>query len=456
MRLLKVLALGLSLRAAAAAQPTDLDKVRDAALASRYSYDFVGRLCNEVGPRLSGSPGAAAGVELVAEEMRRLGLRVRLQPVTVPHWVRGEESGSIVAFPGQRKQIEHQLHLCALGGSSATSRLGLEAAVVVVKNLEELKALGTDRVKGRIVVFNQVFDDVLAKNGFAGHAYGQAVGVRVQGPAEASKMGARAALVRSVGGVNYRLPHTGVTSFKDARAIPAAALSAEDADHIAYLAERGAVRVRLHLDAQTLEPVSSFNVIGDLVGTQSPEQFVIVSGHLDSWDLGTGALDDASGVGMALGTAQTLLSLHLRPRRTLRVIAWMNEENGGAGGRSYDAEESEVPKTHFAAIESDLGDGHPMGIEMLAGAEWAARLEFVRKALEPLGAGWIQPYPGTGADITPLSKRGVPCFHPLVDSRRYFDYHHTAADTFDKVELATLRENTAVMAVLAYGLCGLP
>ena len=454
----------LSVWEPALAQPSNSDRpsqsqltaIREAAVGSNYAYDFTGRLCNEVGPRLSGSTGAEAAVELVAEEMRKVGLKVTLQPVVVPHWVRGQESGSITSFPGQRKGIHHQLHLTALGGSSATPASGIEAEVVVVHSLGQLESLSRDRVVGRIVLFDVPFDDKLAKNGFAGRAYGQAVSSRSRGPALASKLGARAALVRSVGGVSYRLPHTGGTNFEGASPIPAGALSAEDADHLSYLSQRGPVRIQLILTPQNLPAVTSYNVIGDLPGSVDPAQYVIVSGHLDSWDLATGALDDAVGVAMALATAELFTRLHLQPRRTLRVVAWMNEENGLAGGTTYGKENPDAKKSHFAAIESDLGAGHPMGMEISADGDWTRRLEPAQLALASLGAGWLHPITGTGADISPLARQGVPCFHPLVDSRDYFDYHHTSADTFDKVNPINLRENCIVMAVYAWTLCEMP
>lgn len=438
-----------------APEQTDLDRIRDTALASDYGYRFVEKLCYEVGPRLSGSAGAAASVELVAEEMKKLGLKVTLQPVMVPHWERGQEQARLVAYPGQRHQIEHKLIVAALGGSGSTPEQGLEAEVVVVNDLAALEKLGS-AVAGKIVVFSLAFDDRVAKAGFSGQAYGQAVQIRASGPSMASKYGAKAALIRSVGGANYRITHTGNTKFQDVPVIPAGALTSEDVDHIAYLAKKGPVRLHLTMTPRTLPDAPSYNVIGDLVGSDFPDEYVIVSGHLDSWDLGTGALDDAAGLATGMACAETWQRLKLRPKRTLRIIGWMNEENGLRGGTTYAESFADPTKQNFAAIETDSGAGHPMGWEVWAKPEWLQKLEPVRIACKPMGAGWLRTSTGAGADIGPLGKAGVPCFHPIQDGRTYFDYHHTPADTVDKVDPHLLAENCAVSAILAWTLCNLP
>ena len=245
--------------------------------------------------------------------------------------------------------------LTALGGSVATPADGLTAEVVVVNNFDELEALGRNRVAGKIVLFNAKFDQRLADNGFAGPAYGQAAIYRGQGPSAAARLGAVAALNRSAGGADYRLPHTGATRYADdAPKIPAAAVASEDAELIAHLTREGKVRMRLVLTPQTLPDAVSYNVVADLKGSEHPEQIVIVSGHLDSWDLGTGAIDDGAGVVMAMQTAQLLKQLRLRPRRTIRIIAWMNEENGLMGGRTYANDHKSEIANHFAAIEAEL------------------------------------------------------------------------------------------------------
>jgi peptidase M28-like protein/ChrB-like protein len=242
------------------------------------------------------------------------------------------------------------------------------------------------------------------------------------GPATAARLGAVAALVRSVGGVEYRLPHTGQTNFPPGvPKIPAAAVSAEDADLISALLREGPVAMRLVLTPQQLPDVVSHNVIADLKGSEHPEQVVIVSGHLDSWDLGTGAVDDAAGVGLAMQVANLLQQLHLRPRRTIRVIAWMNEENGQMGSKTYAAKRSAEMANHFAAMESDHGAGHPIGLFVNAKPETMPLLKPVAKVLQDSGAGVLEFNESTGTDIEPLAAAGIPTFCPLQDSRVYFD-----------------------------------
>jgi Zn-dependent M28 family amino/carboxypeptidase len=243
---------------------------------------------------------------------------------------------------------------------------------------------------------------------------------------------------------------------KDVPQIPAAAVTAEDADMLAYLAKQGNVRMHLVLTPQKLPDVESYNVVADLKGSDLADQVVIVSGHLDSWDLGTGAIDDGAGVVVAMQTAQLIKQLGLHPRRTIRVIAWMNEEFGGSGGRAYAADHKAEIAKHFAAIESDLGAGHPVGFRMSAPPANLPLLQPAAQILQTSGAGMTQTADDTEADIAHLLSLGVPCFGPIQDERFYFNYHHTAADTLDKVVPRELQENAAVMAVLAYALANLP
>lgn len=426
-----------------------LDRLRQAALESDWAFQRLAHLCNKIGPRLSGTPQAERAVEYVAGEMRALGLEVTLEECLVTRWVRGVERAGLVEYPDRPTGVEQQLALTALGGSPPTPEQGITAEIVVVHELDEIDRVP---VRGRMVLVDHPYDDQLAALGEGGMAYGQCARIRVDGPARAARNGAVACLVRSLGGVSYRLPHTGVLDWEDGPQIPAAAVSEEDAELIASLAREGPVRLRLRLGCRELAPVKSHNVIADLKGSEIPEQVVIVSGHLDSWDLGTGALDDGAGVVMAMQTAHLIKKLGLQPRRTLRVIAWMNEENGTAGSKAYFANHEKDLANHFAAIESDLGCGHPYGFGYQGDPKLAAVLAPIAEALRPMGAGAMRQLPGTGADISPLTRRGVPGFHPLLDSRTYFDYHHTAADTLDKVNPRFLQENCAVMAVLAYAL----
>ncbi|WP_218082108.1 M20/M25/M40 family metallo-hydrolase [Anthocerotibacter panamensis] len=435
----------------------EMQQVQEAALKSDYAYRQVAYLCNNIGPRLSGSPQAQTAVEYVAAEMKRLGLEITLEKVQVPHWVRGIETAALTQFQGQAPGTTQKIVLTALGGSVATPESGLSAPVVVVNDFAELESLDKEKIAGNIVLFNHSFDQQLAATGFGLDAYGQAVGYRGSGASAAARLGAVASLVRSVGGATYRLPHTGALRYaQDAPKIPAAAVAAEDADLIARLSTQGPVRLQLTLTPKTLPDTTSYNVIADLKGSEHPEEIVIVSGHLDSWDLGTGALDDASGVAVAMETAQVFQKLGLRPKRTLRVIAWINEENGLAGARTYvERHQADLAK-HVAAIESDLGAGHPIGFEARISPAALAQLAPVSRVLERSGAGIRRLSENPAPDLGPLIPLGVPAFGLLQDNRTYFDYHHTAADTLDKVNPQELAQNSAVMAVLAYALTNSP
>ena len=431
----------------------DLKRLRDAALNSEYAFKQVAHLSNNIGPRLTGSVQAAKAVEYVAAELKSLGCEVQLEKTLVPHWVRGEETAMLLQWPGMVENTTQKIELCALGASVATPPEGITAEVIAVRNFDELKALPREQVAGKIVLFDYPFDKQIAAQGRGGEAYGQAVVYRSDGPDAAARQGAVACLVRSVGGADFRLPHTGQTNYKaDAPKLPAAAVAAEDADLIVDLVKQGAVKMKLMLTPQTLPDVESANVIGDIKGSEHPEQVVIVSGHVDSWDLATGAIDDAAGVAVSMETANLIQKLGLKPKRTIRVIAWMNEENGLRGSKQYGKDHANEWANHFGAIEMDGGAGHPIGINIRAKPEVKAILKPVGAVLQESGAGVLNLVENCGADIEPIEKAGVPAFAPLQDSRFYFNYHHTAADTLDKVVPKELAENSAVVAVLAYAL----
>lgn len=433
-----------------------LRNVQAAALEEDYAYTRTAYLTNNIGPRLSGSAQAAQAVKYVAEEMRRLGLEVRLQELKVPHWVRGVETGEVVEFPGMATGTTQKLVLTALGGSVATPDTGLTAEVLTVSNFAELAALRANDVRGKIVLFNYPFDRAMQQSGFGSQAYGQAVQYRGGGAVAAARLGAVAVLVRSAGGSQNRLAHTGGVRYDAAvTKIPAAAVSSEDADLIAYLSGSGTTRIRLTLTPRILPDAVSHNVIADLKGSEWPDEVVIVSGHLDSWDLGTGALDDATGIAVSMQVPYLLRKLNIKPKRTIRFIAYMNEENGLVGGRSYAEAESGNISKHFAAIESDLGASHPLGILFAGKPEASQYFQPLLEILRSQGAGLFRMESGVGADIGPLTQRGVPSFAPWFDTRTYFNYHHTAADTLDKVDPKELRELGAVMSVLALGLANL-
>ena len=434
----------------------DLRRLQQAALNSDYAYRQVAHLANNIGPRLSGSAQASKAVEYVVSELKAIGCEVQREKVMVPHWVRGEETGALLQFPGMAENTTQKIILCALGASVATPAEGITGEVIAVKNFEELKALPREKVAGKIVLFNYLFDKQMAAEGLGGDAYGQAVVYRADGPSSAARQGAVACLIRSVGGADYRIPHTGQTHYADdAPKIPAGAITAEDADLIVDLTRQGPVKMKFVLTPQTLADVESANVIADIKGSEHPEQTVIVSGHLDSWDLGTGAIDDAAGVAVSMEAANLVQKLHLRPKRTIRVIAWMNEENGLAGSKQYAKDHEKEMSNHFGAMETDGGAGHPLGLNMKAKLEVKAMLAPVAAILQQSGAGILNFVEHCGADIEPLEKAGVPAFSPIQDSRFYFNYHHTSADTLDKIVPKELAENSAVVAVATYALANM-
>jgi Zn-dependent M28 family amino/carboxypeptidase len=426
-----------------------LENLRDATLASDYAWRQVAHLSENIGPRLSGSPQAQAAVDYVADELRSLGLEVKLEKVMVPHWVWGEKRAEILSYPGQAAGTTQTIVLTALGNSARTPEGGLIAEVVVVDGFDELRALGREKIAGRVVLFNGKFDSRMAAAGRESAAYGEAVVYRRTGAQAAQALGAVASLVRSVGNADYRLPHTGYSA---PAGIPAAAVAAEDADLLADLTRQGRVVIHLVLTPETLPQEASYNVIGDLRGSEHPDQIVIVSGHLDSWDLGTGAIDDAAGVAVAMETVELCKELGLRPRRTLRVIAWMDEENSEAGNTTYSADYKDAPADHVAAIESDSGAGHPLGFTGSFSGRAAGALAPVSKMLAPTGATLMVNTGDAETDVDPMIEAGVPVFGLMQDVGTYFNYHHTAADTLDKIDLHDLAENAAAMAVLAYAL----
>ncbi len=433
------------------AQRAALDRLRGRALASNHTWTTLAYLCNSVGPRPAGSPQHEAAAKYVAERMKAAGLTVRLQKATVSHWVRGEERAELTDWPGMTPGTTQKILVTALGRSVATPPEGITAEALIVDDFEALEALPREKVAGKIVVFNHPFDERMAADGRGGGAYGEAIKYRTGGAVAAARKGAVAALNRAAGPARYRLVHTGVMRYKDdAPKIPAGSLTAEDAIALAELASRGPVTMHLTLTPRTLPDAEGWNVIGDLSGREHPEQVVILSGHLDSWDLGTGALDDGAGVAASLGAVEAIARSGLKPRRTLRVIAWVDEEITGAGADAYLAEQKANLATHVAAVEMDMGAGHSAGFSLMGSAAAAESLDPLKPVLAPLGATLVERTDGCGADIEDLGKAGVPCLEPLLDSRTYFNYHHTPADTLDKVAPGDLAENAAALAVLGF------
>lgn len=438
-------------------QLSTMQHLRDAAMQDPYALNELRHLTDNIGPRLAGSPQAQQAVEWVASQMRALGAEVSLERTVVPHWVRGIESGELTEWPGQTPGTTQKIVLTALGSSVATAAQGLTAEVVVVDSFDQFRSLPPGAVKGKILLFNHKFDKELAAVGDGGAAYGGGIVYRGAGPSLGAAAGAVAVLVRSVGGADFRLPHTGLTLYTlGLPKIPAAAVTAEDADLLKNLTAQGPVKLHLTLTPQTLPDTPSYNVIADWKGTEHPEQVVIVSGHLDSWDLGTGAIDDGAGVAVSMQAIHLLHDLGIHPRRTIRFIAWMCEEEGSQGAASYMTEHKAEMANHIGAIESDLGADHPTGIFYAGKPALGDWLRPVAHVLDGIGAPSLTQSQDTGEDISAMTDAGVPTFAPIQDSRFYFNYHHTAADTFDKIDPRHLNENAAIMSVLAYALADAP
>src|SRR2546426_1428159 len=425
-----------------AAVPPDVARqLVGGALSDGVAYARLRDLSDTIGPRLSGSPGAEAAVQWALKQFQQDGLAARLEPVRVPHWVRGEESGEILPAPGI---VGHRFALTALGNAVGGD---VTAEVVEARSIAGLAALGA-AVRGKIVFFNHSMskpDD-----------YGRFVEMRSRGPSAAARSGAVAVLLRSLATASLRSPHTGMTSYDaDAPRIPAAAVSTEDAELIDRLLQRGPVRVRLSLGCRMLPDADSSNVVADVRGRERPEEVVLLGAHLDSWDLATGANDDGAGVVMVMEAGRLIASLRQRPRRTVRVVLFMNEENGLAGGKAYAAAHRAELAKHVAALEADSGAGKPLAIRLRAGEGGGALLSPWLAPLEPLGIR-VEAGDAGGADLSPMESSAVPLVRVQTDGSRYFDTHHSAADTFDKIDPAELARNAAATAVVAYALAEMP
>ncbi|HYR27566.1 MAG TPA: M20/M25/M40 family metallo-hydrolase [Thermoanaerobaculia bacterium] len=448
MRLTAALTVLLALPAFAQSSTQTAQRIIDHTLANSRAYEHLSYLTDNIGPRLSGSKGADLAVKWTTQQLKSWGLETRNETVIVPHWVRGAERGHLPSHNDQK------IVLTALGGSVATPAAGVTAEVVEITSYDQLKELGRAKLAGKIVFYNLAMDMALVESGQAFDAYSKAVVFRGAGASRAAEYGAIAAVVRSVASGSLRTPHTGSLRYLDDQPkIPAAAITTEDADLIHRLLAKGEkVRMHLVLTPRSLPDVTSANVIAEIRGTERPDQVVLIGGHLDSWDLGTGAIDNGSGVVMVMETMRILKELGIRPKRTIRAVLFMNEENGLRGGRTYFAnvaKREELAK-HIAAIETDAGAATPTGfITTLAGRD----LEQVQSRLRVLNR--IAPLSfisskNTGADTSPLTDAGVPGFGLVPNPRHYFDFHHTPADTLDKVDPKALAQNTAVIAATAY------
>jgi hypothetical protein len=433
------------------------DHLVSAALADTNGYANLTYLTDRIGNRLSGSASLNRAVAWSVERMKAAGLsNVRKIPTKVPHWVRGQESAELL------KPVAKSLHMIGIGMSVGTPPEGITADAVVISNFDELEKLGRS-VRGKIVVFNAPFE-----------SYGETVAYRAFGPSRAAALGAVAALVRSTTPLAMQQPHTGALLYDEKQPkIPAAALSIEDTLLLDRLQKAGSVpRVHLAMQAHLEPDADSADVIGELPGSETPKEVVVVGGHLDSWDVGQGAQDDGSGIMASLEAVALIKKLGLHPRRTIRVVFWVNEENGSRGAQAYRAWVGDKIRDHVAAIEMDGGAERPVGFGYAtfvpvrgAATTPPARSPEVQKSfllceeigqlLKPIDATMVRPA-GGGEDILPLTRDGVASFSPLTVGTHYFDWHHSATDTLDKVDPQDFNRNIAVLAVLSYMLADMP
>ena len=418
----------------------DADRIIDAALKDSTAWNRLAEMTERFGNRLSGTPALEQTIDWVIARMKEDGLQnVRGEPAMVPVWVRGEESAQMV-----RPRVQN-LPMLGLGGSIATPPGGITADVLVVGSFSDLTAKAA-QASGKIVLYDVPFTN-----------YGETVQYRARGAVAAAKVGAVGALVRSVTPYSQRTPHTGGMSYDSTvRRIPAAAITVEDAEMIHRLVDRGErVRVTLEMSAKTLPDAPSRNVMGELVGSEKPDEIVVFGGHIDSWDVGRGAMDDGGGVVVAWEAVRLLKRLGLKPKRTIRVVGWTNEENGGRGGQAYrDAHRAEVDK-HVLAIESDGGVFKPQGFSFTGSDAAVDMLKQIALLLNRIDAGAMVKG-GGGADIGPIMALGVPGLGLNVDGTKYFWYHHTEADTIDKLDPNEMARCVAAMAVMAYVAADMP
>jgi Zn-dependent M28 family amino/carboxypeptidase len=415
--------------------------LRQQALGSDQALQLLTSLTTEVGPRSAGSAGDQRAVAWALAAMQKLGLEnVRSEPVEVPHWERGENSGEILAPYPQK------MHLTALGGSVGTPEEGITAEVVGFPDLAALQAAPAEQVRGRIVYIDRKMERTKDERG-----YGEAVVMRRDGPATGGQKGAVAVLIRSVATGTHRFPHTGATRYGDAPKVPAAALALPDADVLArQLASGQPVRFHLQLTSRILAEQQSANVIGEVRGATRPEEIVLLGAHLDSWDLGTGAIDDGAGCAIVMAVAKLIASLPRRPARTIRVVLYANEEFGLSGARVYATNHADELAKHVLALEADLGADKVWGMRATATPAGREYLREVARDLEPLGVEWLDQEAFGGADLSTLEPAHVPLADLAHDASTYFDYHHTADDTLDKIDPASLAQAVAAYAVVAW------
>ncbi len=424
-----------------------LKQIYKVALTESKAYPWLDDLSNKIGHRLSGSSGAAKAVTYTKQQMELLGLdKVYLQEVMVPQWVRGEKEVAYLQVEKQKKSFP----ICALGMSVATPKNGLLANVIEVKSLEELKALGTDKVKGKIIFFNRPMNPEFIETF---HAYGSCVDQRSSGAREAGELGAVGVIVRSM---NLRLddfPHTGSTNYKDIamdKRIPAAAISTNGAEELSKLLKQNPnYKLYFKQSCKILEDVLSYNVVGEITGSEHPNKIMVVGGHLDSWDLGDGSHDDGAGCVQSMAVLEIFRKLNYKPKNTIRVVLFMNEENGVKGGLKYEELSSKNKENHIFALESDSGGFTPRGFSIEADDSNFDKITTWKNLFEPYLI-HIFRKGHTGVDIGPLKSEKIVKVALQPDSQRYFDYHHAANDTFDAVNKRELELGAASMASLMY------
>ena len=440
----------LSFAVTAVAQNPSLSKkdletaaaLRDEALKSSKGYEIVESLTTEVGPRMAGTEGDAAAVKWGVAKLKELGFdKVWTEPVTFPTWKRGVETAEVLSpYP-------QPLVITALGFSVGTPAEGLTAEIMAFDNLQALIDAPEGIAKGKIVFIKHRMHK--AKDG---SGYGPAVSARGRGAVEAAKKGAVGILIRSIGTDSHRMAHTGMMRYdEEIPRIPAAALSSPDADLLENMLKRKKpVVVKVNLGARDGEQYTSHNVIGEITGSEKPDEYVIIGGHLDSWDLGTGALDDGAGIAITTAAAELIARLPKRPKRSIRVIMFANEEQGLVGARAYaEAHKDEVHKI-ITGAESDFGAGPIWRIDSRVKQEAIPVVEQMAKLMEPLGITYGNNRAGGGPDLIPLRAAGISVFSLRQDGTDYFDYHHTPDDTLDKVNKEHLDQNTAAYVVFAY------
>lgn len=426
---------------------TTMARLLATARADSHAWSRLAELCDLVGSRLNGSAGQARAVAWALAEMRADGLTaVRAEPVQVPHWVRGEESAECLA------PLRYPLAVLGLGGTVGTPPGGIEAPLLAVRDFDELEARAAE-ARGAIVLFDPPWE-----------GYGRTVQYRGRGADAAAKHGAVACLIRSVTDQSLATLHTGIMRYADRTdsawagvpRIPAAALTVEDAGRLDRLERTGhPVRVRLSLGAQTLPDAASANVVGEVRGRERPEEIVVIGAHLDSWDVGTGAHDDGAGCLIVLEAARLLARLETAPRRTVRVVLFADEENAQSGGRAYGKAHADELARHVAALECDSGGFAPVGFSVQGDSVALAQVRALAAPLAAVGADSITPG-GSGVDVSFIVKQGVPGLGHRVDGSRYFAYHHSPADTFDKIDAGDLAKNVAAVAALAWALADAP